>query len=235
MQMTAAELIKGAVRLVGTLGNDITLTVRESLYPLEALNLLLESWSLESLFVNKVEKELFTLQAGRDPHTWGVGGDFDSARPTRLLSAKIRIPGGVDMDVPALGYDDYAAIRLKSLQNSIPQYIYLDGDYPLANLYIYPVPTAAYEMLFFSEKPLAEAATLNTELSFPPGYLRALKYSLALEIAQEYHVESAARIQINAQQAIAAIKRGNKRITTLEVDPALLSPRGTRYNIYRDQ
>lgn len=235
MDMSVSDLIKASTRLLGNLGNDITLTVRESKYPLEALNLLLDSWSTESLILNQVTQELFGLTVGKDPHTWGLTGDFNSDRPIRVLAAKIRIPGGVDMDVPIFGWDDYAAIRLKSLSNTIPQYVYIDNAYPLANVYIYPIPSAAYQMLFFSEKPLTEAAALTTTLSFPPGYLRAIKYALAVEIAHEYHIDVGSDIKAIATNSIANIKRANRKLTTSQIDPAILSPRGTRYNIYRDQ
>lgn len=233
--MTAIELIKSSIRLIGTLGNDVVLAGRESRYPLEALNLLLESWSLDSLFINKVEQETFTLQIGVNPHTWGIGGDFDSARPTRLLSVKIRITSGADLPVRILAYDDYAAIRLKTISNSIPQYVYLDMDSPEANLYLYPVPSAAYDLVCYSEKPISDELALGDTLSFPPGYLRALKYALAIEIGREFNAKNLDDIKLIANDAISKLKRANKKLTTLSVDPALLSPRGTRYNIYRDE
>jgi hypothetical protein len=233
--MTASQLIGASMRLLNQLGNDVVLSIRESKYPLEALNILLDSWSTDQMLINTVEQELFTVSTGINPHTWGVGGLFNSERPVRAISASSRIPGGVDIGASIIGYDDYAAISLKSLSTTIARYIYIDNAYPIANVYIYPVPSTEYQILFNSEKPFFGVASLNTMLSLPPGYIRALKYCLAVEIAPEFKLIPSDDIKSIAMQSVAAIKLTNIRPTTLQIDSAISPRRGGSYNIYTNQ
>lgn len=235
MEITAGELIKSSMRLIGALGNDVVLTQRDHDYPLQALNMLLDSWSNQSLTIWQVSQEIFSLIPAHNPHTWGIGGDFNSPRPVRLLTLKARIPNSVDYDVILMAYDDYAAVQVKTIQSSIQTYAYLDNAYPTANLFLYPVPSIAYQLIAYSEKPIIGPTDTRTVISMPPGYLRALKYALAVEIGDEYKTPASPAIRQQAMLALADIKRTNSRATTLRVDPALLRGGGSSYNIYTNQ
>ncbi|WP_337241691.1 hypothetical protein, partial [Proteus faecis] len=60
---------------------------------------------------------------------------------------------------------------------------------------IYPKPTRLLEWHFVSVEQLTKPATLDTDLFFPPGYLRAFKSNLACEIAPEFGVEPPPTVQ----------------------------------------
>jgi len=66
--------------------------------------------------------------------------------------------------------------------------MWVNMTYPDIEVYVYPVPTKLLEFHFVSVEPLMSVPSLSTDIAMPPGYLRAFKYNLALEIAAEFGI-----------------------------------------------
>lgn len=217
---TALDLIQGALRPLNVLTGNTSLTAQESQDALQALNWMLDSWSNEDLTIYHMTRETFTLTSGKNPHTYGSGGDLNSTRPTEIRMATVNI-NGVDYPVEVLGYDDYEAIRLKTLQTAWPVYIYYEPSYPLGNLYTWPINTGNV-MNFVTEKPLTNFATIYDTVSLPPGYADAIRYSLAVRLAPEYQITAGADLIALAEKTKKSIKHTNGRIPpTMQSDPSL--------------
>ena len=230
---TAIEVINAALRLLQVKGDDVTLSANEANDALFALNSLFDSWSNDNLMLYDIVRESFSLTAGKNPHTWGIGGDFNSERPMKLNTVNIMV-GSTEWPVRILTDDDYAAIRLKTLQTNYAQYCWLEQSYPLANLWIYPVPGSGNTLITYSEKPLTQIASLTTSITMPPGYIRMLRYNLAVELASEYQLKAGDDVVRIAIESKNALQRQNRKPKTLQVDQALLSMKKNRYNIYTD-
>lgn len=231
---TAQDIINGALRLLQVKSPDVTLTAAESNDALDALNLMIDSWSNDSLMVHHIIKEDFTLVAGQSVYTIGTGGDFNTSRPVSIETATIRINNS-DYGVIPVAYDDWAAIRLKSLGTNFVEYLYLDESYPLANIWVYPIPTSTINITLYSRKPLTTFANLTDTFSLPPGYARALKHALAVELAPEYQTSAGDDVKRLAVAAMAAIKRTNRRVVTMQPDLGIMPRSGRRYNIYSNR
>lgn len=233
---TAQTIINGALRLLQVASTDVVLTNDEANDALESLNQMIDGWSNESLMLYHVTREQFTCIPAHNPHTIGLSGDFVASVPMNIEAATVTV-NGTDYPVLPIDYDDYAVIKLKTLQNVYPEYFYLDKASPvLANLYMYPVPSTASTINLYSRKPLTNFASLTDNLTLPPGYERALKYSLAVELAPEYQVSAGQDVIALAIAAKASLKRTNKRPLTLQIDPAALTVSGKRrFNIYTGQ
>jgi hypothetical protein len=233
---TAQTIINGALRLLQVASTDVVLTNDEANDALESLNQMIDGWSNESLMLYHVTREQFTCIPAHNPHTIGLSGDFVTSVPMNIEAATVTV-NGTDYPVLPIDYDDYAVIKLKTLQNVYPEYFYLDKASPvLANLYMYPVPSTASTINLYSRKPLTNFASLTDNLTLPPGYERALKYSLAVELAPEYQVSAGQDVIALAIAAKASLKRTNKRPLTLQIDPAALTVSGKRrFNIYTGQ
>ena len=80
---------------------------------------------------------------------------------------------------------------------------------------------AVNTLVLDSWKPLSTLAALTTSLSLPPGYERALRYALALELAPEYGRQVSEIVMAAAVESKAAIKRMNIAPAYLQVDDAL--------------
>ena len=68
-------------------------------------------------------------------------------------------------------------------------------------------------------------------MELPHGYLKALRYNLALELAPDHGVEPPRHVYAQAQIALADIKRHNIRHRTLTNDTV----RSGSYNIFTDE
>lgn len=234
--VTAQTIINGALRLLQVASTDVVLTSDEANDALEALNQMIDGWSNESLMLYHVQLEQFTCIPAHNPHTIGVGGDFNTDVPVHIEAATVTV-NGVDYPIIQIDYDDYAVIKLKTLQNIYPEYMYFDRNLPiLGNVYMYPVPSTDSTINLYSRKTLTQFASLTDSIDLPVGYAKALKYSLAVELAPEYQVSAGADVIQLAISSKANLKRTNRRPLTLQIDPAALAVSGKRrFNIYTGQ
>jgi hypothetical protein len=76
-----------------------SLTTAEQTYYLGKLNAMVESWSLDRRMCYSVKQENFSLTASTGTYTIGVGGTFNTARPTKILNAFIRDSANADSGV----------------------------------------------------------------------------------------------------------------------------------------
>jgi hypothetical protein len=103
--------------------------------------------------------------------------------------------------------------------------------YPDIEMYIYPVPTKLIEFHFISVDELTRPANLATDLTFPPGYLRAFRYNLAMELAPEFGVEPSGQVQRIAMTSKRNLKRVNNPDDIMALPYSIVGTR-QRYNIF---
>jgi hypothetical protein len=228
---TAGEIINGSLRLIGQLAEGEDPTAAMATDALAALNMMLDSWSTESLSVYTTLNQTFTWPANQASRTFGPSGDFVGPRPimlddtTYFKDPATNISFGVDF----VSVADYNSLSLKSTTSTYPNIMLVDTDFPDLRLTLYPVPTQDLTFIMVARLPLAQAVDLTTDLAFPPGYLRALRFCLARELAAEFGVEPSRTVN---QIAIAA-KRDIQRINTPNELMSLPSFGGSApFNIY---
>lgn len=228
---TVRDLIKGSMRLIGAIATGETPSADEQADALYVLNDMIDSWSNEGLAIFATIREEFPLTAGQGDYTMGVGGDFNTARPLKIENAAVLSTGTPAYELPLelLNQDQWAAIPVKSTQSSLPRKLYAVSSNPLEAISLWPVPSTTSTLVLYSWKPLASFANANSTVSFPPGYSKALRYGLALELAPEYGKTPDPAIVIQAVEAKENIKRMNVKPVYLGVDDALTS-RGHGFN-----
>ena len=182
--MTARDFITSTLRLIGALGVGETASAEDAGAALTVLNQLLESWSISGLKVWAATEETVTLTSGTAEYTWGTGGDIATARPVELRSAFIR-DSSIDYHVDILTIEEYRLRGLKSTTGRPYKAAYAT-EYPLGKLYLYPTPDAAYALHARTMKELTALTDLDTSIAWAPGYERALRYALGLDLAVEY-------------------------------------------------
>jgi hypothetical protein len=73
-----------------------------------------------------------------------------------------------------------------------------------------------------TDRVLTFPVILTTSLSFPPGYEKALRYTLATNLAPEYGVAVSPAVAAIAASSKADIKRANKKRVLAAYDSTLL-------------
>jgi len=230
---TAGELINGALRLIGMLAEGEAPSAATSEDALAAMNQMIDSWNTERLSVFSTQDQVFSWAPGLISRTLGPTGDFAGNRPVQLDdSTYFKDPAsGISYGIKIINQQQYDGIAVKTVTSTYPQVIWLNMDYPNIDMYVYPVPTKTLEWHFISVTELDQPATLFTELSFPPGYLRAFRYNLACEIAAEFGVEPSPQVSRIAMTSKRNIKRINNPDDIMSLPYSIVGTR-QRFNIF---
>jgi hypothetical protein len=228
---TALDIITRALRSINVLSDGESPTASMAQDALDSLNDVLESWANENLMVYVPTSEVFSMTVGQGDYTMGPGGDFNTVRPQQVTFAFAR-SGSIDYPIDLWTEDQYASIGIKSIQNTFPSVLYYEPAYPLGVIHLWAVPsTPGMTLHLESLKPFTRLASLTTVITLPPGYERALRYSLAAELMPEYGVSNALVLEL-AVGSKADLKRRNFRPSILSIDPMI--PRGEEvFNIYQ--
>jgi hypothetical protein len=233
MATTAGDQINGALRLLGVLAEGETPSAAMSQDALGSLNQMIDSWNTERLAVFSTQDQVFTWPAGQLNRTLGPSGDFVGNRPILLDEATYyRDPGtNVSFGIKFINQQQYDGIAVKTVTSTYPQVLFINMTYPDVDMFVYPRPTRDLEWHFISVEELTKPATLVTSLAFPPGYLRAFKYNLAMEIAPEYGVEPSPQVQRIAMTSKRNLKRINNPDDVMSMPYAIVATR-QRFNVY---
>ena len=230
---TANDQINRALRLLGILAEGETPSAATSQDALLALNQMLDSWSTERLMAYNTIDQIFTWPVGEIKQTLGPSGDFIGLRPVLLdESTYYRDPGtNVSYGIKFINQQQYNGIAVKTVTSTYPQVMWINMEFPNISMYIYPKPTRALEWHFVSVEVLDQPATLSTNLYFPPGYMRAFSYNLAMEFATEFGVEPSPQVSRIAMTSKRDLKRINNPDDIMSMPYALVANR-QRFNIY---
>jgi len=212
MSTTAGDQINRALRLLGVLAEGETSSAAVMQDSLTALNQMIESWNTERLSVFSTQDQVFNFLLDdatyfRDPST------------------------NVSFGIKLINQQQYDGIAVKTVTSTYPQVMWINMTYPNIEMYLYPVPTRLLEWHFISVEELTQPATLSTVLSFPPGYLRAFVYNLAMEIAPEFGVQPPPQVVRIAMTSKRNLKRINNPNDIMSLPYSLIATR-QRFNVY---
>lgn len=230
---TAGDQINRALRLLGVLAEGETPSAATSQDALTALNQMTDSWNTERLSIFNTQDQTFLWPAGEIQQHLGPSGDFVGNRPVLLDDATyFRDPGtNVSFGIKFINQQQYDGIAVKTVTSTYPQVMWINMEYPNIQMTIYPRPTRILEWHFISVEELLNPATLVTNLLFPPGYLRAFTYNLAMEIAPEFGVEPSPQVQRIAMTSKRNLKRINNPDDVMSMPYAIVATR-QRFNIF---
>jgi hypothetical protein len=233
MSTTAGDQINRALRLLGVLAEGETPSAQMSQDGLVSLNQMIDSWNTERLSVFNTQDQVFTWPSGEITRTLGPSGDFVGNRPVLVDDATYyRDPGtNVSFGIKFINQQQYDGIAVKTVTSTYPQVCWINMEFPNITMTVYPRPTRDLEWHIISVQELDQPATTDTVLHFPPGYMRAFAYNLAMEIAPEYGVEPSQQVTRIAMTSKRNLKRINNPDDVMAMPYAIVATR-QRYNIF---
>lgn len=233
--MTGNDLIASSLRLIGVLASGENPPSNESNDALNSLNDMINSWTNERLMIYETSYETFTLNVNQQSYQWGTGAaDFNSPRPQKLENVnwqQVSATTTLELGVEILNKDQWSAISIKGITSNIPTRCWLENTYPNATFFVWPIPSVSGSVVIWSWKPLITVSSLTTTISLPPGYAKALRYNLAVELAPEYGKTPSDLVMKGAMDSKSAIKSMNDKILLMSCDLATLNRRST-FNWY---
>ena len=222
-QETAEEMIESSMILIGAIARDQSASPRELKDGLLTLNNIIDAWNQRRELIYEVSRNEGVLTADTNPHTIGLAvtggsaGDINIVRPQMIENASV-IPAGTTIELPVkvLTNAQYRAIPNKGVSAEYPTDLWYEREWPLGKIWLYPEPSGAAKLIFYAWKQLPSGLVLDEHFSVPPGYLRALRFNLAVEIASEYGqvLPEGHRVVMIAQTSIAdlAVRNLDKRM-----------------------
>lgn len=243
---TVNDLCKRSLKECGYVGIGQTPLAEDIVDAWTTLQWMLEEWQRRRWLVY-VLQNIGITSTGAQSYTIGPGGDYDtgtgSVRPARIESAFLRQlqyspPNQIDTPLEILqSRQDYDKIALKSLV-SYPGAIFLETDWPLGTLFIYPVPQAgiyAVYVTIMAQLPQAFASLTNV-ITIPFEYYTAMMSNLAMRLRSRYNIGTfpGDQLPIIARNSLNTLTKGNTQIARLRL-PNLTGGGPSDYNIFSDR
>jgi len=235
---TARDLCTQALKGCGVLGVGQTPLAEDINDTFTALRQMLAQWQQRRWLVPSLQN-ISAVGNNSASNTVGPGQYFDvSPRPTQIKYAFVRLltpqpPNQVDYYLaPLASYEDYDKITLKQL-NSFPAYYFYDNQYPVGNIFVWPIPSSQYRIFITVQSALNIPTSVNSDMIFPPEYEEAIVCNLIIRLCTLVYDRAvpAGVVQL-AKVALNTIKNNNAQISNL------VSPFSTGnsygYNIYSD-
>lgn len=242
--MTATTLIKQALGLIGVRSPGEPLKAGEAQDALVSLQGMLGQWATQNLTMFAPLETTVSLVVDQQDYTVGAGGDVNIARPTFIerISLIDNTDASAPLELPVSiirTSQQWQAVRLKLLESTWPQAVYVQMTFPLVTLSLWPIPTGtSLQMRIYSKARVTGFADLTTVYTFPDGYDDALAYNLAVRLAPIFGV--GASIDLNevkamARETLANIKRVNIRPETMTMPVGIMGHRGGYYDYRSDE
>ncbi len=235
---TPAQLIALALVDAGIYAQGQTASAEDTNNAFRRLNYMISQWARKRWLVYHLIDVTCTT-TGAESYTVGTGGDFDTLRPDKIESAfarQLQPSGQNQIDYPLQilqSREDYNRIRLKSL-GSWPSLVFYDSDYPLGNLFVWPVPSSGQFTVHISVKqPLEQFATLTQDIDLPPEYEGALHYNLVVRLQAALKIPPDPITVAMAKDGLNVLRESNAQIPSLRMPNAVLN-RGRAYNVFSD-
>ncbi len=232
MSVLVQDLINSALRLIHVLGSEEVPSASEAQDSLFVFQCMVDSWQAERLMVFSIPRLTFPLQAGQQTYLYGTNPpnawDFNSPRPAKIDRMGIiwlaNPAQPLELPLEYLTLAQWAAVPVKNIQSSLPQWVWDDANFPFRGLNFWPIPNANVEVAIYPWQAIDAPATLTTSLAMPPGYQQALRYNLAMMLAAEFPPVPQQVLQLVAgiaMQSKAVVKSMNIDPIDLRCDPAL--------------
>ena len=208
---TAQAMIRRAFSILGDIADNEDLTSAQASKGLNALNAMLDSYSVMKGMIYEIAQTAHTWPASTTSRTIGASGDLDTRRPDRIED------GTYFLDANNIAYpvnvvrnrEVYDTIYDKTVTSSDPEILFYDPAYPLGTLYVYPVPTVALTLYLNQWNPIQVFETLAEVVALPPGYQRMIEFNLAVELEAETGLPCPDGARRIAMSSMKVIKRQN--------------------------
>lgn len=184
--MTVADLITAALQEINVCAAGVAPSAADMAFGVSKLNLIFDTWATDEFYVYNKDFNIFPITPNHQPHLIGPGltaPDYAAVqRPVKIAAANLVLTNSVpNVNIPLGIRDDdwWADQRIKTLTGTNPTDLYYSPAVPNGQIFLWPIPTVAYNLELETWALLSQVANSAATLTLPPGYQAALTYSLA--------------------------------------------------------
>ncbi len=196
---TRNDLILGALRLIGAIGQGETASSVQITEASEALNMMVKAWQADGMSLWVTKEYSLTLLASTASYT-------PTVKMMKVLQAYNRnTASSVDIPMRIITIDEYNRLGNKTSSGNPIQLVHIPNRTD-STIKVFPVPTsveaAANTIKITYQKPYDDFDAATDEPEFPSEWFDALKYGLAFRLAGEYGVSLQDRRQLMQEAAL---------------------------------
>ena len=225
---TGLDIVKQSMKDIGVLGIGQEPSAEDINDCFLKLNWMIGQWQVQRWMVYHLV-DMSKVATGALSYTIGPAGDFPmTVAPDKVEAAFVRnlqssTPNQPDYYLEIiLAREDYNNIALKNLV-TFPKWLFYDSNFPLGNLYFWPVPSSAlYEMHISVKQLLSQIATPATAINLPLHYYMALCMNLSILLAPAYGRPIDPQFMLNARKALNVVKMANYQIGRLQMPKEII-------------
>lgn len=214
--VTALSIINAAGNEIGALAGGEQFSGDDQTWVLQKLQRLIDRYNAREPMIYNVNFTLFTLNPPADPldpTTIGPGGDFDvNQRPVVIESIGLILDSGtpgVELPLNRRDQDWWANNRIKGLTSTLPTDFYYSPDWPLGDIYFWPVPTASHQIRLQSRLVLGEYTGYGDSFSMPPAYWDLIVSELAITLCPSFRTSASPELVAMRTAALKAVQVNN--------------------------
>ena len=184
------DVITDSMKEIGVLAAGETAPIDQTADVLKKLQRLIDRYNAREVMVYNVNFSTYTIPANSNPVTIGPGGVIDiNQRPVDILSMALFLNSNsipVKLTLNKRDQQWWAAQTIPSLTSSVTTDFYYSPDWPLGNIYLWPIDTVTADFQLQSRLVLTEATSYSQDFTMPPGYWDLIVYDLADSIAEMF-------------------------------------------------
>lgn len=235
MTRTGLDVITDALKLLGVVAGHEVPTATEQHDALVRLNELIDSWGTHAQTLLVARRDVVPLIANIQTYAIGPGLAVDLPVPLTIDAVSYVIASSPETEVFLDWGTDQAAVATaqKTTTGALPQLVNYSRTHSYGELWVWPIPTVATDLVIYWREPTAQFPDLVTPIALAAGYARALRTNLAVELAPEFGRQLGPVVLKQAAESLADIKRQNFPMVEIGIDPALTSGPGG-YDIVTD-
>lgn len=228
---TPVDLISLALKTAGVIGVGQTPDAADTFDCFLILNAMIAQWNRQRYLIYTLEDVGF-VSTGAQSYTVGIGGQFNIPRTDSLETCYVRLLTGSPtnpFDYPLTriySREDYSDITLKYM-TAFPGAYYFDSEYPMGDLYVWPIPAAGqFEIHIVVKDWILQFPSLTTPINLPPEYIDALLWNLSVRIRPLFQMQVDPAIVALAKVSLNVIRQANAQVPVLRMPNEVLSGRG---------
>lgn len=219
--LTVIDVITAALRKIGAISQGETPSPSDATTGWQALTLMLDSWSTYRSMIYALSTDTFPLGVGVSTLTIGPTGQIATARPVRVQSAWTVDTSGINRYFDLINDVSVVSLAVSSIPWYGNQKLFYNPTFPNGTIQFYPNTYYAGTFTVNSLKELGPYTALNQQILLPPGYLRAMVYGLAVELAPEYGILPNPVVAQEAANAFNTLAQLNAPSITATMDAEL--------------
>jgi hypothetical protein len=184
--LTRNDIIQEALELIGVLAAEEAPAASDVATADRSLNMMVKGWQAKGVNLWRQTEGSLSATAGQASFTMGTGGDYTTARPLRISSARISV-SSVETPLMEMSRQEYFDLPIKTTTGR-PSAYYYDPQLSLGKIYLWPtVATGVTATLKFSyQRTVEDFDAAANEPDFPQEWFECLAYNLAARLAPKF-------------------------------------------------